>query len=141
VVLGFFVVLMGGILVVVCLVTAARGWMTYGVRHRGPPEPPPGMTTRSGQSMMIGSDIAPANYRHVITAGFGEAGIYLRTGSIFRLFHPPLLVPWTAVSKVEQKPAIKGVYTVVECEGLARLVFFGALGDGLLAHWRARVAS
>jgi len=139
--LGFFVGLFAAIFFVVCLVTSLRGWAGLATRHRGPAQAPASITTTSGLSMMMGNEIAPANYRHVITAGFDGEGLYIRTGSFLKVFHPPIFVPWTGVSEVYRGATIKGEYTAVKCEGLARIVFFGGFADRLHAHWQAREAA
>lgn len=127
-----------GLFLAICGITALRGWQSYASRHRGPNEFPSNVQIFTGQSMMIGGNIAPANYRHVITAGLGDAGIHLRMGSMFRAFHPALLVPWDAIENVSQKAAVIGHYTAVECRSLPRLVFFKALGDAVRDRWVAR---
>lgn len=122
----------------ICGMTALRGWRGYAARYRGPGEPPAAMQTFTGQSMMIGGNLAPANYRNVITAGLGDEGIYLRMASFFRAFHPPLLVPWDAVENVSRDKAIVGSTTAVECGSLPRLVFFKGLGEAVYSRWQAR---
>jgi hypothetical protein len=121
---------------IICGVTALRGWQSYGSRYRGQRDFPAGVQTFSGQSMMIGGNVAPANYRHVVTVGYDDQGIYLRMGKFFRPFHPPVFVPWSAVNEVEQKKAIKGFYTAVQVSGMSRLVFFRNLGDEIQTKWQ-----
>ena len=133
----FLAVFLTVLYLAICGITALRGWQSYAARHRGPEEFPSNAQIFTGQSMMIGGNIAPANYRHVITAGLGDAGIHLRMGSMFRAFHPALLVPWDAIENVSQKAAVIGHYTAVECRSLPRLVFFKALGDAVRDRWAA----
>ncbi len=42
------------------------------------------------------------NYNHVLTIGNGQEGLYLASTFLFRLMHPPLLVPWSEI-KVRRK--------------------------------------
>lgn len=134
--IAFFVAIFAVIYFIVCLFTSLRGWGSYASRYRGQKIFPEGVQTFSGQSMMVGGNVAPANYRHVVAVGYDDDGIYLRMGMFFRPFHPPLFVPWSAVTAVEQKKAIKGFYTAVEVSGMSRLVFFRGLGDAIQAKWK-----
>ena len=38
------------------------------------------------------------HYKGVLTVGSGREGLYLAVSFLFRLFHPPLLIPWPEVS-------------------------------------------
>lgn len=138
IIVGIFVTLFTAIYFLVCFITAARGWMSYGSRYRSEFEFPANAQNFGAQSMMIGGNIAPANYRHAVTVGLSEDGIHLRMGTFFKSFHPPLFVPWDAVERVSQEKAIKGVYTAVNVKQMPRLVFFKGLGDTLFAQWQAR---
>ena len=44
-------------------------------------------------------------YGRSLWIGTSAKGLYLKTGPLFffRLFHPPLLIPWSAVSKISDK--------------------------------------
>ena len=138
VIVTLFVSIFAFVYVLVCFLTSARGWRGYAARYPGDAEPPVGMNVQRGQSMMVGGNVAPANYRHVVTVGYDGEGIYLKMASIFGLFHSPIFLPWTKVQSVSQKPAIKGVYTAVENRNLPRLVFFKSLGDQIYAAWQSR---
>ena len=138
IIIGIFSLLGTLLYFLIGFVTAGRGWSSYAMRHRGETEFPAGVQTFGGQSMMIGGNIAPANYRHIVTVGLGDDGIRLKMGSIFKRFHKPVFVPWEAVDSVTQESAIVGVYTAVNVRHLPRLVFFKGLGDATFAKWQAR---
>tara|TARA_R110002124_G_scaffold100665_3_gene247732 strand:- start:300 stop:704 length:405 start_codon:yes stop_codon:yes gene_type:complete len=120
----------------ICGFTALRGWQSYALTDRGQREFPADVKIFYGESIMVGSDFMPANYRHCVTVGYSDDGIYLRMGRFFRTFHPPLFIPWTKVELVEQKQAIKGHYTAVRFAAMPRLVLFRTLGDAIFAQWQ-----
>jgi hypothetical protein len=39
-----------------------------------------------------------------VSMGFSEYGIHLQMRVLFKLFHPPLLLPWQAIRNHKQKP-------------------------------------
>lgn len=122
--------------VLICGGISLRGWQSYALTYRGPSEFPGGVQTSYGESIMVGNDFAPASYRHCVTAGYSDDGLYLKMGSFFRTFHPPLFIPWNAVKLVEQKKAIKGYYTAVQFSTMPRLVLFRKFGDAVFAQWQ-----
>jgi len=52
---------------------------------------------QSGQMRWI------AGYRHCLTVGANENGLYLATFPFFPLAHPPLLIPWSEVSHSKRR--------------------------------------
>jgi hypothetical protein len=42
-----------------------------------------------------------ADYKNVIRAGACQEGLVLKVFFLFRLFHPPLLIPWSAVGSIQ----------------------------------------
>jgi len=49
---------------------------------------------------IISAGINRANYNNSLILKYNEDGIYLKTMLIFRLFHPPLLIPWSEIKEV-----------------------------------------
>lgn len=47
------------------------------------------------------------SYNNVILAAANKEGFYLKPIFLFRPFHPPLFIPWTAVRKVEKQSFIQ----------------------------------
>lgn len=42
-------------------------------------------------------------YKHALWIGIAPEGLYLKTGPLFvLLFHPALLIPWTAIKSIEE---------------------------------------
>ena len=54
---------------------------------------------QSFQSM----DVGGARYSGAIVAGAWSAGLYLRVWPIFRVGHPPLLIPWSAIGPLQEQ--------------------------------------
>ncbi|GAB5488715.1 MAG: hypothetical protein Pars2KO_22850 [Parasphingorhabdus sp.] len=128
-----FPALFAGIYFLVCKLISLRGWQGYANRYTGQADFPADFTW---QSLMIGGNIAPANYQFVATGAVNDDGIFLKMGPFFKAFHPPLFIPWSAIDSIEQKKAIKGVYTAITCADLPRLVLFRKFGDAVFAKWQ-----
>ena len=130
-----FPLLFAGIYFLVCKLVSLRGWQGYANKFTGKADFPADF---KWQSLMIGGNIAPANYQFVATTAVNDDGIFLRMGPFFKAFHPPLFIPWSAVESIEQKKAIKGVYTAISCSDLPRLVLFRKFGDAVFEKWQSR---
>lgn len=50
------------------------------------------------QSVGIGT----SSYRNMLTVGITSEGLYLAVFFPFRLFHPPLLIPWSEITEVHE---------------------------------------
>jgi len=132
-----FALFFGGIFYLVCFIISARGWGKYVPDYSTEEPAPPQAESASWQSIMIGGGPMPANYRNAVTVARDGEGIYLKMAAFFRPFHPPLFIPWNAITTVEKKPVIAGHYIAVQVEGLPPLVFFKKLGEAILADWQA----
>jgi hypothetical protein len=49
-----------------------------------------------------------ASYNNVLTVGVSDAGLSLSIFFLFRLGHPPLLIPWSDIRKVGEAGKFKG---------------------------------
>lgn len=134
--IGGFLVLFTIIYFVVCKLVSLRGWQTYAPNFPGKTDLPADAQWLTWQSIMIGGNVAPANYQFAVAGGYDDDGIHLKMGVFFKAFHPPLFIPWDAVELIEQKKAIKGVYTTVNCSDMPRLVLFRKFGDAVFAKWQ-----
>ena len=47
-----------------------------------------------------------ASYRNVMQISFTEEGIYVYASFLFRLFHPPFLVPWQWVKSLDHRKTL-----------------------------------
>lgn len=50
-------------------------------------------------SLSMGLPFFPANYGNCVTVFVGEQGIGVNVMPLFRVLHPPLLIPWNAIEK------------------------------------------
>jgi len=48
----------------------------------------------------ISAAVNTANYKNSIVMKYNDEGLYLKAIFIFRLFHPPLLIPWSEIGDV-----------------------------------------
>jgi hypothetical protein len=91
-----------------CFVTwiiGAMGWRTIASLYpdRNPPEnyPLEGVMGRVGV----------AQYRGVLMLGVSDAGIHMSVQVLFRVGHPPILVPWHAIESVSAGHAVRWLST------------------------------
>lgn len=49
---------------------------------------------------IISASINSANYKNSLILKYNEDGFYLRPMFLFRLFHPPVLIPWKEIKEV-----------------------------------------
>src|SRR5258706_3807006 len=52
---------------------------------------------------IISASVNGANYNNSLILKYNYDGIYLRPILIFRLFHPPILIPWSEIKYVRDK--------------------------------------
>jgi hypothetical protein len=53
----------------------------------------------------ISAAVNTANYKNSIVMKYNDEGLYLKAIFIFRLFHPPLLIPWSEIREVHELDA------------------------------------
>jgi len=65
---------------------------------------------RTDPNFFIGTDVGLIsakvnfiNYNNSLVLKYNEQGILLKTIFLFRLFHPPILIPWNEITGVEDK--------------------------------------
>lgn len=68
------------------------GWSELARRCRGAAEPPPGERRRWASASLDG-----VAFRSCLNFVAGETGLYVRPTVPFRLFLPPLLIPWSDI--------------------------------------------
>jgi hypothetical protein len=88
-----------GLWVFVSFTISRMGWNSFAERYPALTRPR-GMAYRS-PSTWFGSIFA--RYGNVVHVIFTDAGVYFYTSFLFRAFHPPFLVPWESVKRVEKK--------------------------------------
>ncbi len=75
------------------------GWRAFSRRYPARSRPPGRIYT--SPSSCFGSN--SAGYNNAVLVVFTEAGVYFYAAFLFRVFHPPFLVPWASVRRVEKK--------------------------------------
>jgi len=88
-----------GMWILVNLIVAHMGWRSFSSRY--PAVSRPAGRAYSSPSSWFGSIFA--SYRNVVRVVFTDRGIYFYVLFLFRAFHPPFLVPWASVRRVEKK--------------------------------------
>jgi hypothetical protein len=78
--------------------SARLWWRALAQQHRAN-EQPEGKYFR-GRSAYI---VPQGHYWHCLNATLAATGIYLVPSFLFRFAHPPILIPWHAVKKMETK--------------------------------------
>ena len=92
-------------------ISSRQGWRSFANRY-GHPTRPAGTAYSSPQSLFG----ALARYNGVVRVIFTDAGLYCYVMILFRAFHPPFLLPWPSVKRVEKKDSFFGSYYWLEIE-------------------------
>ena len=84
----------------VCYILAKMGgWAALATKYRTASMPPGKWFVF--QSGMIGT----VNYKSCLTIGVSDSGLYLSVFPLFRVGHPPLLIPWSDCHGLREKKA------------------------------------
>jgi hypothetical protein len=59
---------------------------------------------------IISAGINSVNYKNSLVLKFNDEGIYLRPSILFRLFHKPILIPWSEIKEVRTKKILFFTY-------------------------------
>jgi hypothetical protein len=54
-------------------------------------------------SLSMGTSFFPVNYSNCVAIEAGTNGFRISLWLLFRLFHPPMFIPWSQVSSIESK--------------------------------------
>jgi hypothetical protein len=99
------------------LLSRASGWKRVAQRYRA-------LTVPEGQKFsMQHCAFGWADYNGCVTIIVAPEGVYLALWPPFRLSHPPLLIPWSALHVLKVKPTgwVKEVKLAIDDPPLARL--------------------
>ena len=92
-------------------------------------------------SMSLGTGLFPVRYRHTLFVTVGRAGITMSVNFLFRVLHPPLFIPWSAVEIVRPETSWLVTHTAVYIRGFdKRLLFRGRTGKKILATFNANAS-
>jgi hypothetical protein len=97
-----FPLFFAGMWICVGFVISRLGWHLFATRYPAPSRPVG--TAYSSPSSWFGTIFA--SYRNVVRVLFTEAGVYFSVMFLFRVFHPPFLVPWASVKRIEKKAGL-----------------------------------
>ena len=76
-------------LLVMFLLSAMSGWRRLAHQYRAHGPAP------ASRRYLCWGQMGPVYFRNCLTVGGDERGLYLAVFLPFRLFHPPLLIPWS----------------------------------------------
>lgn len=82
-------------------------------------------------SMSIGTGLFPARYRRVLFVTVGPSGIGLSVIFLFRVLHPLLFIPWSAVESAQRERSWLVHHVAVNICGFEKRLFFR--GSAVLA--------
>ena len=94
-----FPVFFVGLSLSIGFILSRMGWRSFASRY--PVRSRPSGTSYASSLSWFGSS-GPV-YRNVVHVIFTEAGISFRAAFLFRPFHPPFLVSWASVRRIEKK--------------------------------------
>lgn len=82
--------------VLVTFAISRMGWHALAERYRTQ-EPFYGKKTG-----LLTASINWSNYKNSLVLQYNETGIHLQPVVVFRLFHPPILIPWSEIKQITQ---------------------------------------
>jgi hypothetical protein len=101
-----------------CWLISRNGWQQLAQYYRAPVTPPERAEIfwlQTASLRMPGTVGPSADYRGALRISCGPAGLGLSVIFLFRVGHPPLLIPWAAIGPVEKKTGLFGLGTYVTC--------------------------
>ena len=123
-----------GSVIVGAAMAGAGGWRDLAARYPVPPGAPPdegGERFRFSSLRTAGGTIGTATYESCVTVGVGARGISLALWAPFRLFHPAMFIPWTAVERCRRVDHMAGALTQLDVRGGGTLSFVGRAGASI----------
>ena len=85
------------------------GWVSFSNRHRASSRP--SGTAYNCQVLTFGSWV---RYKNAVRVIFTDSGVYFFPIVLFKLFHPPFMVPWASVVDFQMKDSLFGPYAWLE---------------------------
>ena len=102
--LNFIRLLIAVFLPLTVFIVSRQGWAALAsrYRHRGP--------VPAARMGVVTGAINTTNYKNSLLVRYNGEGLYLRPVFIFRLFHPPLFIPWAEIGTAEEQSAVFGLW-------------------------------
>jgi hypothetical protein len=117
---------------ITALLGLASGWPVLAREYRAGSRP--SGVRLNGQVFRVG----PVPERNVTCLAISESGLYLRTLWPFRIFRPPLLIPWPAIKRVRSDRMLWQLRYVIETDSSIPIVIskkaFAAIYPHVSAH-------
>ena len=89
-------------------------------------------------SMTLGTGLFPARYRNALFVTVGPSGVGLSVVFLFRVLHPPLFIPWSAVESVQRERSWLVNHVAVSIHDFDKRLFFrGRAGKKILETFSA----
>jgi hypothetical protein len=124
----FFIALWLGVSTLLSLV---GGWFALSQHYRAAQDIQ-GQKFRMTSGSVGWSGFIPVGYGNCLIATVGDSGLRLGVFFLFRLFHPTLFIPWSAMESVEQKRWLFYKGSVISIRGLRlRITLYGGLGQAV----------
>jgi hypothetical protein len=124
------------------LLARAGGWGRAASRFRAPTDNVDQAERFPFTSLvMTGGPLGVARYGSCVTVGLSERGISLALWAPFRLFHPPLLIPWSAVEECKPRPTVGRPGAQIVLRGGGGFQVYGRAATALSSQWRERTSS
>lgn len=90
-------------------------------------------------SLSVGSGHFPIKYRNCMFVTVGYPGLAMSVNFIFRIFHPPLLIPWSDIETVQPEKVWFAPYIAVYVRGFdKRLLFRRDVGLKIIDYFYAQ---
>lgn len=125
----FFPLLWTGI---VMFLSRASGW--HGLAQRFSCPVAPAGESFSGQSAMFGF----ARYKSTVTVTIADQGVHLSLFFLFKMGHPPILIPWSEIQSAETSSYLFFKTTRVTLKNGATIDFWGGSAEPLKAAFEKR---
>lgn len=93
----FFPVFFVGGFILVLYVLSKKGWLDLAAVYQT------GDDFQGERVGIISASINGVNYNNCLLLKFNHEGLYLKPIFVFRLFHPPLFIPWKDIADVRDK--------------------------------------
>lgn len=123
-------------LLATAIVARIGGWRELAERYEAQDGAEPERRYRFQSVVLRRVSLFPARYRGSVHIGLGAAGIQLAPVFVFRFQHPPLLIPWPAITRCEAGALLGfGWHDVEVRDATPTLRFYGKVGEEIAAEW------
>lgn len=128
-----------------CILSLSSGWYalskTYSRRTTTPtPGQTFGMSSMSVRSASSLFGALPARYNNCLSITVGQQGIDISMFPLWRLLHPPLLIPWNAIeSCTEAQDWLSRYVQVTLVTSQKQFIFHGKAADAILEGYRLSI--